>query len=146
VFAFFAQPANLEQLTPPWLRFQIVTPQPVTMAVGKQIEYRISWRGLPIRWLTEILEWQPPLRFVDLQLRGPYAYWHHTHLFEAADNGTKLSDIVHYRLPLGVLGNLAHCLTVRRDVEAIFAYRRRRVEELFASGHHGSCETASPGP
>jgi len=134
VFAFFCQAANLEQLTPPWLRFHIVTPQPVTMDAGTQIEYRVRWHGMPIRWLTEILEWQPPVRFVDLQLSGPYAYWHHTHLFETMDNGTRIRDIVRYRLPLGILGNLAHRLAVRRDIEAIFAYRQRRVEQLFVAG------------
>jgi ligand-binding SRPBCC domain-containing protein len=133
VFAFFAQAANLEQLTPPWLRFQIVSPQPFPMAVGAHIAYRVRWRGVPLRWLTEILEWQPPLRFVDLQLRGPYAYWDHTHQFEPVGNGTRISDVVRYRLPLGIVGAIAHRLSVRRDLQAVFDYREQRVDEQFRS-------------
>jgi len=133
VFAFFANAANLQRLTPPWLRVQIVSPQPILMAVGTEIEYRVRWRGVPVRWLTEILEWQPPVRFVDLQLRGPYAYWHHTHMFETEGSGTCIRDVVRYRLPLGILGTAMHNLTVRRDLQAVFDYRERRVDEFFAS-------------
>jgi ligand-binding SRPBCC domain-containing protein len=136
VFAFFADAANLEALTPPWLGFRILSPGPITMRVGTPIVYRIRWRWLPLRWLTEIEEWQPPSSFVDVQRRGPYALWRHTHGFESRAGGTRMWDRVEYALPLGPLGLLLHRLFVRRDLEAIFAYRAIRVEELFG-GRYG---------
>jgi hypothetical protein len=81
VFAFFSDASNLETMTPDWLRFEIVTPTPIDMHAGATIEYRIRWRFVALRWLTEIVEWSPPYRFVDVQTRGPYALWHHTHEF-----------------------------------------------------------------
>lgn len=132
VFAFFAQAQNLQAITPPWLGFRILTPQPIPMQAGTQILYRIHWRRLPVRWLTRIERWEPPFRFVDVQLRGPYALWHHTHEFVPHAGGTRVRDCVHYALPLGPVGGLLHRLLVRRDLEAIFAYRARRVNELFA--------------
>lgn len=131
VFPFFADACNLERITPPWLHFRIVTPTPIVMAVGTRIEYRIHWRFLKLAWLTEITEWNPPYGFVDEQRRGPYALWHHTHRFEPVPEGTLMTDIVRYRLPLGPLGELAHWLTVRRDLDRIFAYRRQVIEQLF---------------
>lgn len=133
VFAFFANAANLQRLTPNWLRFQMITPQPVHMAAGTHIEYHVRWRGVPMRWLTEILEWEPPVRFVDLQLSGPYAYWHHSHIFEPVENGTRIRDVVRYRLPLGIVGAAAHSLTVRRDLQAVFDHRERLIDQVFAS-------------
>jgi ligand-binding SRPBCC domain-containing protein len=130
VFPFFAEAANLEKLTPPWLKFSVVTPGPIVMQKGALIDYRIGVHGLPIRWRTEILEWDPPLRFVDLQLKGPYTLWHHTHTFAERDGGTVCSDDVRYR-PFG--GALIQLLFVRRDVERIFAFRRQRLRELFGS-------------
>jgi ligand-binding SRPBCC domain-containing protein len=128
VFPFFAEARNLEQLTPPWLRFEILTPEPIPMAVGTLIDYRIRWRGLPMRWRSEIAAWEPPHRFVDRQLRGPYRLWHHEHLFREHDGGTLVEDVVRY----GVWGGaLIERLFVRRDVEAIFAYRRSRLQELL---------------
>jgi len=131
VFAFFSDAANLEALTPPWLRFRIVTPTPIEMRPGARIEYRIDWRVVPIRWLTEIVEWSPPQRFVDVEVRGPYKLWHHTHTFASVDGGTLVRDIVRYALPLGILGTLAHRLAVRRDVERVFDYRAERIAALF---------------
>jgi len=131
VFAFFSDAANLETLTPAWLRFRIVTPTPIEMQPGAKIEYRIDWHALPIRWQTEIAEWSPPQRFVDVQVRGPYRLWHHTHTFASIDGGTLLGDRVRYALPLGVLGRLAHRLAVRRDVERVFDYRAERIAALF---------------
>jgi ligand-binding SRPBCC domain-containing protein len=133
VFGFFSDAANLETLTPPWLRFRIVTPTPIEMRPGARIEYRIDWRVVPIRWLTEIVEWSPPRRFVDVEVRGPYKLWHHTHTFASVDNGTLVADIVRYALPLGLLGSLAHRLAVRRDVERVFDYRAERIAALFGS-------------
>jgi ligand-binding SRPBCC domain-containing protein len=134
VFAFFADAANLEAITPPWLGFRILSPEPIAMRAGTLIAYRLRWRRLPLRWVTEIEEWEPPFRFVDVQRQGPYALWHHSHSFEAHAGGTRMRDRVRYALPLGPLGLLMQRLAVRRDVEAIFAYRASRVNEIFGGG------------
>ena len=97
------------------------------------IEYTIRWRGLPIRWLTEIEEWLPGKRFVDRQVRGPYRLWHHTHGFEEAGDKTIMEDIVRYALPLGPIGRIAHAVLVRRDLERIFDFRASRIQELMGT-------------
>jgi ligand-binding SRPBCC domain-containing protein len=130
VFPFFAEARNLESLTPPWLNFEVLTPAPIAMRAGALIDYRIRVHGFPIRWRTEIAEWQPPHRFADVQLRGPYTLWHHTHTFEDRDGGTLCGDQVRYR-PRG--GALVHWLFVRRDVQRIFRYREQRLREIFGS-------------
>ena len=130
VFAFFADARNLEALTPPWLNFEVLTPAPIAMRPGTLIDYRIRVHGLPIRWRTEIAEWDPPHQFVDRQLRGPYTLWHHTHTFEERDGGTLCLDHVRY-CPRG--GALVNWLFVRRDVERIFQYRQQRMQELFGA-------------
>jgi ligand-binding SRPBCC domain-containing protein len=140
VFPFFADAANLQELTPNWLRFSILTPQPVAMHAGALIDYKLHWHGLPMRWKTEITLWEPPHRFQDLQLRGPYALWRHTHRFLARDGGTELQDRVEYALPFGPLGRIAHGISVRRDVERIFAYRWKKVEEIFGTAGPGSTQ------
>jgi ligand-binding SRPBCC domain-containing protein len=128
VFPFFGDALNLEAITPPWLGFRVVTPGPIEMEPGARIEYRLRLHGIPIRWRTTIAVWDPPHRFVDVQLSGPYRMWHHTHDFEpAADGGTLMRDTVRYALPFGPLGAAAHRLLVRRDLEAIFDYRRTAV-------------------
>ena len=129
VFGFFADAGNLGSITPPWVRFKILTPKPITMRPGTLIDYQIRIHGIPIRWRTEIAEWNPPHRFVDVQLRGPYTLWHHTHTFAERDRGTVCTDQIRYR-PCG--GALMNRLFVRRDVERIFAYRSRRLRELLA--------------
>jgi hypothetical protein len=134
VFPFFADAGNLDRITPPWLRFQIVTPQPIAMRAGTIIDYRLRYRGLPVRWQTEIEVWSPNTHFVDRALRSPYALWHHTHRFEPAPGGTRMFDIVRYALPLGPLGRLAHRLFVRRDVEQIFDHRLRTIAALLDCG------------
>jgi len=128
-FAFFADAFNLEAITPPWLRFRILTPRPVSMGEGTLLDYRLRLHGIPIRWHTRIEVWEPGRRFVDRQLRGPYRLWHHTHSF-ASDGrgGTIMRDTVRYALPLGPLGALAHLILVRRDVNAIFDHRARQIE------------------
>lgn len=128
VFAFFSEARNLESLTPPWLKFEVLTPGPIEMRPGALIDYRIRIHGIPFRWRTEITEWHPPHRFADLQLRGPYTLWHHTHTFDQRHGGTLCGDSVRYR-PLG--GALVNWLFVRRDVEKIFRYRQQRMKQLF---------------
>lgn len=135
VFPFFAEARNLEQLTPPFLQFEVLTPAPITMRGGALIDYQLRVHGFPIRWRTEITEWDPPHRFVDQQLRGPYHMWHHTHTFVERDGGTLCRDEVVYR-PRG--GTLVNWLFVRRDVERIFAYRRERLLEIFPRQSAGS--------
>jgi ligand-binding SRPBCC domain-containing protein len=133
VFAFFADPLNLEAITPPLLRFAVVTPTPIAMGVGTLIQYRLRLHGVPVRWDTLIEAWEPPWRFVDVQVRGPYRRWHHTHELSALDGDrTLMRDTVRYALGFGALGALAHRLVVRRDLEAIFAYRARRVPALLS--------------
>ena len=128
VFPFFADARNLEAITPPWLGFRVTTPEPIEMAPGTLIEYRLRLHGVPIRWRTTIAVWDPPHRFVDVQLRGPYRMWHHTHDFEPAPGGgTLMRDTVRYALPLGPFGALAHRLLVSRDLAAIFDFREEAV-------------------
>ena len=131
-FEFFGDARNLEAITPPWLGFRIVTPEPIEMAAGTLLEYRLKLHGVPVGWRTRIEQWQPPLRFVDVQLSGPYRLWHHTHSFEPDGDGTLMRDSVRYALPLGPLGELAHLALVRRDVEGIFSFRQQKVAELLA--------------
>ena len=132
VFPFFAEAGNLEAITPPWLHFAIVAPRPTDIGAGTLIEYRLRLHGIPISWLTRIEEWVPGERFVDQQLRGPYALWHHTHEFEPdGEDGTLMRDIVRYALPYGPLGQLAHRLLVARDLAAIFDFRTERVRAAF---------------
>ena len=133
VFAFFADPFNLEAITPPLLRFAVVTPPPIAMGVGTFIQYRLRLHGVPVRWDTLIQAWEPPHRFVDVQVRGPYRLWHHTHeLAPRQDGRTLMRDTVRYALGFGALGALAHRAIVRRDLEAIFAYRAERVPALLS--------------
>jgi hypothetical protein len=128
VFPFFGDARNLEAITPPWLGFRVVTPEPIEMRPGALIEYRLRLHGLPIRWRTTIAVWDPPHRFVDVQLMGPYKIWHHTHDFApAGGGGTLMRDTVRYALPLGPLGEIAHRLLVKRDLERIFDFRRDAV-------------------
>jgi ligand-binding SRPBCC domain-containing protein len=134
VFAFFADAFNLEALTPPLLGFEVLTPRPIEMAAGTRIRYRLRVHGVPLRWLTEIREWAPPERFVEAQLRGPYSLWEHTHEFDALPDGaTLMRDTVRYRPILGPLGALAIPL-VRRDLQAIFDFRRDAVAGLLDGG------------
>ena len=133
-FAFFADARRLEAITPPWLGFHVTTPGEIEMRAGTLIDYRLKLHGIPVRWRTRIEAWDPPHRFVDAQIRGPYSLGH-THSFEPDGPGAvTIADRVRYALPLGPLGALAHTAFVRRDLERIFDYRREAVQELAPRG------------
>lgn len=129
-FEFFARPENLARITPPWLGFRMVSDD-VRMREGLRIEYRVRPLGVPQRWVSEITAYDPPHRFVDEQVAGPYARWHHEHRFRAVDGGTEVTDTVTYALPFGPIGRLAHGLLVRRQLESIFDYRERTLVDLL---------------
>jgi ligand-binding SRPBCC domain-containing protein len=131
VFDFFSKAENLEVLTPPWLGFRILTPVPVEMKTGTRIDYRIRLALVPVGWTTRISVWDPPRRFVDVQERGPYRLWEHTHRFEPNGNGVRMTDEVRYALPLGVLGSVIHAAVVRSALRRIFDYRFARVRDRF---------------
>ena len=128
VFPFFAEARNLQVLTPRWLRFEVLTPDPIEMEAGVTIDYRLRLRGIPVRWRSEITRWEPPNLFVDEQVRGPYRIWNHEHRFREEDGKTLAEDFVRYAVPGGWV---ADRLLVRRDLRRIFEYRRRRLGELF---------------
>ena len=130
-FALYADAHNLEPMTPPWLHFQVTTPGEITMAPGALLDYRLRLHGFPIEWTTRIESWEPPHGFVDTQLKGPYALWHHTHEFEPdGESATVIRDRVRYAIPFGPIGELANLLFVRRDLRRIFDYRAEAVERL----------------
>jgi len=137
VFAFFADAANLEELTPDSLHFRILTPKPIVMRAGTLIDYQLSLFGVPFRWRTRIETFDPPepggatASFSDSQVTGPYASWHHRHDFQAVPGGTEIRDVVEYALPLGPLGAMGQVLFVPRQLDAIFAYRRQQCERRF---------------
>jgi ligand-binding SRPBCC domain-containing protein len=130
VFAFFAEPASLERLTPPALRLRLQN-RDVTLTTGAVLDFRLRWLGvIPLRWRAFVREWDPPFRFVDVQVRGPYARWEHRHRFLEEGGGTWVEDRVTYRLPLGPLGSLAHALVVKRQLHELWAFRHQRLAEL----------------
>lgn len=129
IFSFFADALNLESITPPWLRFRVVTPTPIEMRQGTVIDYRLRLHHVPIRWQSRISAWEPPHRFVDEQVRGPYRKWHHEHIFEEVDGGTLCRDIVDYA---AAGGRLVNSLFVKRDLIRIFTFRREKLIELLS--------------
>jgi ligand-binding SRPBCC domain-containing protein len=130
VFRFFAAAENLQRITPPWVDFRIVTPLPIEMRQGARIDYRLRVHGIPIGWRTEIAEWEPPLRFVDTQVAGPYRRWIHTHRFRDVPGGTRVEDDVDFTVPGGWL---IERLFVRRDLRAIFLHRQRAILDAFGA-------------
>jgi ligand-binding SRPBCC domain-containing protein len=131
-FKFFCDAFNLERITPPFLKFHIMTSPPIEMAEGQIIDYELKLYGIKFRWRTLIEAWKPEEYFVDRQLKGPYALWHHTHTFEeVAPNRTLMRDQVLYEMPFGIFGRLAHWLFVRRSLKTIFAYRKQVTAELL---------------
>lgn len=130
LFAFFADAANLDALTPPWLHFRILTPLPVAMRRDTLIDYRLRVHGLPIRWRTRIAAWEPDTRFVDEQLRGPYRLWVHEHRFQTSGPGTLMRDTVRYAVPLDPI---LHRRFIRPDIERIFAFRTQALRRRFGA-------------
>jgi ligand-binding SRPBCC domain-containing protein len=133
VFPFFERPENLEILTPPNLGFFILTPSPIQMKSGALIDYTIRLMGVNMRWSTLITDYDPPYRFVDEQLKGPYSYWHHAHTFRETDDGTWIMDEIRYVLPFGILGRVLHDMIIRRMLEKIFTYRAAVIHSIFES-------------
>lgn len=139
VFAFFADPRNLERVNPPGTGLRWLEPPPATLSAGAVLDFHVRLLGLPVRWRVMIREFDPPYRFVDVQLWGPFARWEHRHRFIAGpadadgggDVGTWVEDRVTYRLPLGLLGAAAHAVWVRRSIGAMFDYRERILCELL---------------
>jgi ligand-binding SRPBCC domain-containing protein len=131
LFGFFGDATNLEQLTPPWLHFHIES-LPDEMHKGARIQYRLRLHGIPLHWHSEITAWEPPLRFVDTQIRGPYRSWVHEHRFECLDGGTLMRDRVTYAVSGGAL---IHRFLVAPDLERIFQFRKSRLNSIFGGSH-----------
>ncbi|MEX0682006.1 MAG: SRPBCC family protein [Dehalococcoidia bacterium] len=132
VFAFFAEPDNLALITPKSMRLRKVRFDEPPVRAGFRVEYTIRWLFLRLTWVEVLPEWQPPERFVDVQVRGPYKSFRHEHLFEEREGETMMRDVVQYELPFGILGSIAHRLIVARQLKRIFDYRARRIREIFA--------------
>ena len=131
VFAFFSRAESLEVLTPSRLHFRVLSVTPAPIRKGTIIAYSFRLHGLPLRWTSEIVEWDPPHRFIDLQLSGPYKLWHHEHRFEARDGGTLITDTVRVALPMGFLGELAYKIKVQSDLRQVFSFRQEKIRSLF---------------
>jgi ligand-binding SRPBCC domain-containing protein len=128
VFELFSDAFQLAVLTPEWVHFNVLTPAPIRIREGTLIDYRLRLRGIPIRWQSRITVWEPPHRFVDEQMGGPYRRWHHEHIFETVEGGTLCRDIVDYAV---YGGRLIEKLFVRPDVRKIFTFRQNKLRELF---------------
>lgn len=145
VFAFFEDATNLGRITPPFLDFRILTEAPIEMQVGTLIDYRISLLGVPLRWRTRIEVYEPLVRFVDVQLSGPYRRWRHTHEFSEVPGGTLMVDRVEYALGFGAMGHAARALFVQRTLRKIFDHRRDAVAGIFAPESVGRGDAHHPG-
>jgi len=132
VFAFFADAGNLERITPPYLRFRILTPQPIMMRTGTLIDYELRLYGIRLQWRSLIEAFESPSFFIDTQLRGPYRRWHHRHEFAEVLDGTQVWDRVDYELSFGPVGAIVHTLSVRRSLEHIFDYRNATIAKIFS--------------
>lgn len=155
VFDFFSDASNLELVTPSWLNFNILTPHPIKMETGTQISYRLRLIGIPVYWLTQITLWDPPNRFIDEQVSGPYHLWVHEHNFEEQSGGTLMTDRVGYVVPGSLLEPLIHFLFVKPSLNKIFAYREERFRQLIEErtdrnqkgiplNAHKKCELENP--
>ncbi len=130
IFDFFSDAFQLETLTPSWLKFSVLTKAPIQISVGTTIDYKLKLHGIPIRWQSLISDWEPPSRFVDRQVHGPYRRWNHEHIFQPVAGGTLCLDVVEYEV---IGGRLIHSLFVRPDLLKIFAFRQQKLNEAFAT-------------
>jgi ligand-binding SRPBCC domain-containing protein len=129
---FFSTPSNLAKITPPHMGFNITSKNTGNMYNGQIISYRIGiFPGINSHWITEITHIKKPLYFVDEQRFGPYKMWHHEHHFKETANGILMTDRVSYKIPFGFIGNIAHGIFVRKQLEKIFTYRYEKLNELF---------------
>ena len=138
VFQFFSKPENLSVITPAKLGFKILSPNPIKMEVGRLIDYNIYLMGIPIHWRTLITDYEPPNMFVDQQIKGPYAMWHHTHTFHKVKGGVEIKDRVVYSIPFGFLGRLLNYLWIKRDLNNIFLHRKKVIDKLFENNDYKS--------
>ncbi|HJM47532.1 MAG TPA: SRPBCC family protein [Candidatus Marinimicrobia bacterium] len=143
VFSFFEKPENLSVITPKNLEFDILTPKPIKMDRGTVIDYTINLFCIPVHWRTLITEYCPPYKFVDVQIKGPFILWHHTHIFREIDDGVEIIDQVQYALPFGILGRIFHSLCIKKKLNHIFNFREEVIEKLFNSMHND--EKSVPG-
>lgn len=130
-FEFFSHPENLGKVTPPYLQFTFLTSLPIEMRKGVIIDYRLTIHKIRVHWRTEITVWDPPQRFIDIQIKGPYKLWEHEHLFESVNAGTQMTDLVEYAVPGGILAPVIHYFFVRREIETIFRYRELTFARIF---------------
>jgi len=133
IWSYFCDERNLEELTPPFLKFKVLQKSTHELGDGTLIDYRLRLNGIPMGWQSRIENWEPARRFVDTQEKGPYSYWRHAHEFIPLANGTLMRDIVHYRLPCGWLGSIIAGWKVESQVDQIFSYRAAKIAERFAS-------------
>lgn len=131
LYDYFCDAKNLETITPPHLNFQIKKISTPEIQMGTLIDYKLKLYGIPIKWRTLIDEWNPPVQFVDHQLKGPYSLWNHSHKFEQLGEGTLMIDFVRYKVPFGFLGRIVAGAWVKKDVQGIFKYRRETISKLF---------------
>lgn len=131
-WSFLSNPKNLKDITPEYMRFDIISGDDKKMFPGQIIEYILTpVFNIPFKWVTEITHVKQKKYFVDEQRFGPYSFWHHKHFIKEVEDGIIMEDIVHYKLPLGIIGRLAHRLFVRKKVEEIFSFRRKKLDSLF---------------
>ncbi len=133
VWDFISSPANLKEITPDYMGFDITSKDlPEKMYAGMIISYNVRpLLGIPVTWVTEITHVEEKRYFVDEQRVGPYSMWHHQHLIEPHENGVMMTDIVSYKPPLGFLGSIANVLFIRRQLEGIFAYREEALKKKY---------------
>jgi ligand-binding SRPBCC domain-containing protein len=132
VFHFFSRPENLNRITPPWLHFRILSAHDTAIHEATRINYRLKIRGASINWQSEIRLWDPPRRFVDAQIKGPFKCWVHQHEFEERDDGTIVRDNVEYALHGWIFEFLLDHFLVKGDLARIFRYRRAKLNEIFS--------------
>jgi len=133
VFNFFSDAANLDRITPAWLDFRILTPQPIVMELNTIFDLSLKLCGMRFRWSSQITLWDPPHVFVDEQTKGPYSYWHHTHRFSETEAGTIKEDLVRYAVPGWLMEPSIHSKFVRPRLEKIFDFREKKLKQIFSN-------------